>query len=303
LSLDEKLKERKVAVPPMKDRKNWIRFTLGEVESTTNRAENNNITSNNQENDEEMLMKKRKLEIASNLGIELSNESTPVSQSPQGRNDHNKSENYEDGEEEEDADENSVLSMELADEEEQEQDQQQQWQGEINHSPTIPLLLQFDQVLAQRLLEHLIEWFSETHHLHVKLLPWIYSLLARVEKPLHREIVGLIRELYRTCCNLRSSLDKNKNPNFERDLAQLNLLITITGYYFGQSEDCSKISLPTEEEEMKRKAKESGKQSESDQGKETFSIHDLMEGSDGEEEDDEDEEEGDEASDGEVCES
>jgi hypothetical protein len=290
LSLDEKLKERKVVVPPMKDRKNWILFTLGEIDCATSSTENN-PTFNNQRNDEEKLIKKRKLEIASNLGIELSNESTAV----------NKSENYEDGEEDDD-DKDSVLNMELADEEDEgEQEQQQQWQGEINHSPTIPLLLQFDQVLAQRLLEHLIEWFSETRHLHAKLLPWIYSLLARVEKPLHRETVGLIRELYRTCCNLRSSLDKNKNPNFERDLAQLNLLITITGYYFGQSEDCSKISLPTEEEEMERKAKESGKQ-ESGQGKETFSIHDLMEGSDGEEEEVDDEEEDDDASDGEVCE-
>lgn len=81
------------------------------------------------------------------------------------------------------------------------------------------------------------------------IVQWIYSLLSRLEKPLHREIESEIRKLYRSSCFLRHflvedykkiSINEKKNEekeNFESSLALLNTLITLSGSYFLQNED------------------------------------------------------------------
>ena len=70
---------------------------------------------------------------------------------------------------------------------------------------------------------------------------WLYGLLARLEKPLDRTMASLLRELYRRCSQLRASLVEDEST-FDVQLASLNVLIVITGSYFGQGEEYSTLS-------------------------------------------------------------
>ena len=74
----------------------------------------------------------------------------------------------------------------------------------------------------------------------------IYSLLSRLEKPIHGITSAAIRQLYRRCCVLRSELPidlENSGTGLdfsgamETELARLNVLISISGSYFGQGEE------------------------------------------------------------------
>lgn len=110
------------------------------------------------------------------------------------------------------------------------------WSGPLNVTPTTSLLLQFDQVMTQRLLGYHINWLS-SRSLDNPRAQWIYALLARIEKPIHRDLECEIRQLYRRCCRLRVELwnSTQSNTNVE-EIAQVNTLIVITGIYFGQGE-------------------------------------------------------------------
>ena len=80
---------------------------------------------------------------------------------------------------------------------------------------------------------------------------WLYALLARLEKPLHRETSASIRQLYRRCCALRYALSQTSSAisvdqaattscsldEFQAQLGRLNMLISIAGSYFGQGEE------------------------------------------------------------------
>ena len=86
----------------------------------------------------------------------------------------------------------------------------------------------------------------------------MYALLARLEKPLHRDEASLLRGLLRELCYLRSKVDVSvdfscgdggggagdlRNPATfasPKELTILNVLIVIVGIYFEQSSssDC-----------------------------------------------------------------
>jgi hypothetical protein len=70
---------------------------------------------------------------------------------------------------------------------------------------------------------------------------WLYGLLARLEKPLDRSMASLLRELYRRCCQLRAALHEDDHT-FDVQIASLNVLIVITGSYFGQGEEYSTLT-------------------------------------------------------------
>lgn len=114
------------------------------------------------------------------------------------------------------------------------------WEGATDVIPTTSLLLQFDQVMTQKILGYHVEWLT-TRQLSSSRGKWLYSLLAKLEKPLHQDISALMRQLYRRCSILRYDLTNNNNNNnkltFDDQLAVLNLLISITGSYFGQGEE------------------------------------------------------------------
>eukprot|EP01040_Poterioochromonas_malhamensis_P011826 gene11826-12903_t len=276
LQLQDHLKERKISVPPLKDKSAWIAFTLGEQKQKIQSAlPHSTKMVVEDEISKELEMKRRKLELMSSFGIDLS---TTISSS--------KSVEKEEGEEVEEENEpretsdiivdngdgsilpmivdeeimEEILQVEEGEELEADDDDDDEigntppseWQGPVATLPSIALLLQFDQVLTQRLLKHLIEWLEEHQRVHSRCFQWIYSLLAYIEKPIHREMVAEIRRLFRLCCDLRAELSAS-SQGFSEDLAAVNLLITITGIYFGQSEQCSRFSLPDEQTFIKPK--------------------------------------------------
>ena len=135
------------------------------------------------------------------------------------------------------------------------------WKGPVKQIPTPPLLLQFDQVLTQHLLSMHCDWLeiaevksagsnegdTETTALETR-GHWLYCLLARLEKPVYHEAAAVIRRLYRRSCALRASLDK-ASSSFDSDLATLNVLVSIAGTYFGQSEQNSNICFDDDDED------------------------------------------------------
>lgn len=106
------------------------------------------------------------------------------------------------------------------------------------YSPTVQLLCQMDQVMIRRVLSHL------THFVHCgwligsrKLSEWIYALLARLEKPIHRDDAAVMFSLLKDLCLARSKIDCNDDAAAERgdsELRKLNTLITLIGVYFEQ---------------------------------------------------------------------
>lgn len=107
--------------------------------------------------------------------------------------------------------------------------------------------------MTQRLLGYHIDWLAEsagsaggTTFLTELRSQWLYSLLSRLEKPLHADMTAAIRLLYRTCCQMRAGrggpavdcMMDNSNRDFdEQEIARLNILISICGLYFGQGEE------------------------------------------------------------------
>ncbi len=262
-------------MPPLKDKRAWITFTLGEqkqkLQSTFSQSDKMVVED---EISKELEMKRRKLELMSSFGIDFSTIiSTKSDEKEEGEEVEEDNEPQENSNIIVDNGDGSILPM-IVDEEITEEVHQGEegeelevddddddeigntppsdWQGPVATLPSIALLLQFDQVLTQRLLKHLIEWLEEHQRVHSQCFQWIYSLLAYIEKPIHREMVAEIRRLFRLCCDLRAELNAS-SQNFSEDLAAVNLLITITGIYFGQSEQCSRFSLPDEQTFIKPK--------------------------------------------------
>ena len=108
------------------------------------------------------------------------------------------------------------------------------WEGAKCHQPTTAILLQFDQVLTQRLLTLHCSWLQDSNIDEVR-GQWIYGLLARLEKPLYQDAAAIVRSLYRRCCELRACVDED-GDTFDTDIAALNVLISITGTYFRQAD-------------------------------------------------------------------
>ncbi|CAM9382189.1 unnamed protein product [Chrysoparadoxa australica] len=98
-------------------------------------------------------------------------------------------------------------------------------------APKVKLILQFDQVMTQKLLAMHVEWLR-CRDLSLARGAWIYALLARLDKPLHVVTAALVRDLLRICCSQRAALDP-LSPDPER-LQILNLLVSIAVGYFKQ---------------------------------------------------------------------
>lgn len=208
----------------MKDRQAWLFFCLGPLDcDCANNTDQDTSSNLNVETDEIVEVKKRKRELAADLGITLDDQSFSGNTSDMIDVDC-VDEDANEGEDAEIEVDDIVFPI---------------WNGPTGIAPTLKLLLQLDQVITQKVLFYLVD-FLEDNNAATQLLignlgQWIYSLLARVEKPLHRDTVALIRQLYRRCCILRNQLSAN-DEFFDSKLAILNTLISISGYYFGQGE-------------------------------------------------------------------
>lgn len=111
------------------------------------------------------------------------------------------------------------------------------------YAPTTALLCQFDQIIVRRVLSHHLHYISSGWDMTVARGRWMYALLARLEKPLHMDEASMLCSLLRELCRERRKikLSYDKNVNCVEILPLLNILIVLTGKYFGQCYDIEKI--------------------------------------------------------------
>ena len=87
--------------------------------------------------------------------------------------------------------------------------------------PSVRLLLQFDFVMTQRLVAMHVRWLDSCALSHNRAL-WLYALLARLHKPLHRDTCAVLRQLVKRLLVLRESTEGR-------------LLLVLAGRYFDQA--------------------------------------------------------------------
>lgn len=135
------------------------------------------------------------------------------------------------------------------------------------YRPEVGLLLQMDQVMTRRVLEHLVDRCCCDYNCdggsagpaddddNIMMMPsspvlppsleesmgrWLYALLARLERPLHRDDASTVYRLVKCLAHDRATLQLLNNSSIQDvddrrfALARLNVLITIGGVYFEQ---------------------------------------------------------------------
>ena len=112
------------------------------------------------------------------------------------------------------------------------------------YEPSVCLLLQMDQVMIRRVLSHLAYYidlgWSVTSG-SSRRGEWIYALLARLEKPVHRDDAAVLFGLLKNLTLARSKIDFSKGEKGRNNLAKLNVLIVLVGVYFEQGGSLKKI--------------------------------------------------------------
>ncbi|KAL3934176.1 MAG: hypothetical protein SGBAC_010051 [Bacillariaceae sp.] len=130
------------------------------------------------------------------------------------------------------------------------------WKRDIpekGHEPWVRIVLQIDQVLLRRVLAHVghficndldkrLQKQDEVRHSHA--LKWMYSLLARLEFPIHRDDAAMLFQLLkaltraRSCLvfptNAKTSTTPASGEQAQKRLAEWNLLIVLIGVFFEQ---------------------------------------------------------------------
>ncbi len=214
--------ERKVTVPPSKDSYNWHIFCLGKEEACGNVGGYYDVSDQEQNDDED---------------VEKSTEDGTKCYEP--TNDQNQSQINSSAP--------SLFDVRNV--------------PPSGYEPTTSLLCQFDQIIIRRVVNHHLHYLIQGCTMTTQRGKWIYSLLARLEKPLHRDEASSLTSLLRELCRIRSELsveDLNgddsdekkrlgsmlstqnelgldKKPSQPKDvLAILNTLIVIIGIYFEQ---------------------------------------------------------------------
>jgi len=107
------------------------------------------------------------------------------------------------------------------------------WHDEVpqnGHSPTVELLLQLDQVMIRQVLSHLSHYAEDGWSISSQRTAWLYALLGRLERPIHRDDAATMYGLLKALTKVRS----NTKPDGNEALARINVLICIIGLYFEQ---------------------------------------------------------------------
>lgn len=110
--------------------------------------------------------------------------------------------------------------------------------GELDALPVsfIKTVLAMDQVCVAAVLQRYIQQFHDMPSPSRAQCLWLFALTARLEKPIHADMGASMRALLRKVCALRAGLQRADD-----DLAQYNILIAITGAYFGQDEHLTQM--------------------------------------------------------------
>lgn len=105
--------------------------------------------------------------------------------------------------------------------------------------PNTKLISQFDDILVRSVLSHHLYYIKEGYDISFNRGRWLYGLLARLQKPLHRDEASLLMDLLRELCRIR----KRSNGGDE-SLKMVNTLIVIIGIYFEQCCDIDVLMKP-----------------------------------------------------------
>jgi survival of motor neuron protein-interacting protein 1 len=101
------------------------------------------------------------------------------------------------------------------------------------HTPSTRLVLQLDQVLVRRVLSHLCHYVSEGWSpLAPERAAWLYALLAKLERPIHRDDAAILYSLLKKLTQVRATLKADERTN----IASLNILIVLVAVYFEQGD-------------------------------------------------------------------
>lgn len=155
LSMIEKSKERRVSVPPLRDVVSWVLFCFNDslhLDLTVHTHVDKLDGDVDDKDDEEAMLKKRKIEVKQMFESVLSLDEASV------------------GVESGSMSETMLGEQELAHATRQDgnvdalscQQKVTKWTGATNVPPSTSLLLQFDQVMTQRLIEHHVNWLDST---------------------------------------------------------------------------------------------------------------------------------------------
>lgn len=110
------------------------------------------------------------------------------------------------------------------------------------HEPTTQLMSQFDQIIIRRLLSHHTKYISAGCTMSSQRMKWVYAILARLEKPLHRDEASILTELLRVLCRARASVELNATDEQNDEVVKgINILILLIGVYFEQCTDLDRL--------------------------------------------------------------
>lgn len=104
--------------------------------------------------------------------------------------------------------------------------------GTYGKHPTLSTILGMDAVSRVKMLRKHINLFETGSNFSRNQCCWIYALCAAVDTPLDADTLAALRSLLRKCASLRA-----EKSELSEDVVMLNILATISGRYFGQSEN------------------------------------------------------------------
>ena len=109
------------------------------------------------------------------------------------------------------------------------------------HAPSVQLLSQLDQVMVRSVLSHLCYYVTEGWSAYsAQRHAWIYALLARIERPIHRDHMAMLYGTLKELTKARAGLD----PSQREELARVNLLVVVIGLHFEQGGGYQNIMVP-----------------------------------------------------------
>ncbi|KAJ8547005.1 hypothetical protein K7X08_010591 [Anisodus acutangulus] len=103
--------------------------------------------------------------------------------------------------------------------------------GGFGNSPTLSVILRTDAVARVSMLKKRITAVQSMNGLSRDDCLWLFALCAAVDTPVDSDTCASLRSLLRKCASLRA--DKSE---LDDEVIMLNVLVTISGRYFGQSE-------------------------------------------------------------------
>ena len=257
MSKDLSTRQRKQAVPSMKDEASWFKFCLGGSLAKADGSE-----------EEALHIKARIVKSLEGINQALKNAFCALLNSCYVTDDMNLRKNIllaslvtANEEEENDSDGHQIAlhttpdDIDDADDKEGEDDILQEpivieyASGEL---PCNKLLLQFDQVLTQRLLGFLSNWlkfpFLQKWYIGLppgndeseypsgeKIYSWIFALLSRLEKPLYMDASATVRDIYRSL-----SIQRNEMADYVLSQVHENSKNIENAGPAKRSRDCSK---------------------------------------------------------------